>query len=822
MKDTSSRKKSLQTNLPEDPIVLKGKDQGDGIPLNLGIKLIQSSVDGIVAVDEKGNVLLFSKGAERLWGYTREEVVRRIHIEELYPPGLARDVNMRLAEPGPNGPGRLVDYETEILNKQGKRVHVRISGSLFQDEGSLVRSVGYFHDMTREKQIMDQLVESEEKYRSILETIEDGYCEIDLEGNLTFFNKSFCRILGYSEDELMGKNLREFSDEEEAKRAYEGFNKVFTTGVHAKGFEWGMNRKDGSKIYVASSISLIKDPEGEIVGFQGITRDITEHKLRGEALKRAKEEAESANIAKSEFLANMSHEIRTPMNGIIGMTELALGSTLTREQREYLQMVKMSADSLLALLNSVLDLAKIESRKIELDEIDFDLRTTVENAVQTVAVKAGEIGLELICRIRPDVPTALVGDPSRLRQILLNLLGNAIKFTHKGDVSLDVRIEAEDDSSVLLHFIVSDTGIGIPPDKLDAVFESFQQADGSITREYEGTGLGLTISKELVELMGGGIWVESVLGKGSTFHFTARFGLSDMEITDSLSLKDQDIAGMRVLIVDDNATNRLVFHEMTSLWGLEPTEVEGGEHAVAELERAHDAGRPYKLILLDLQMPELDGFEVAKRIRENPVGSDLEILMLTSLGMKGDAERCKEVGIGVYLVKPVKQAELLEGIMLTLGRPRKDKGPVITRHTIQDIRRRLKILLAEDNIVNQKLALKMLEKRGHHVTIVSNGLEALDALDVERFDLVLMDVQMPHMDGLEATKHVRDSEKEDEHIPIIAMTAHAMKGDREMCLSAGMDDYVSKPIMADELFSVIERVSGQFLDRDEKQILDFL
>jgi two-component system sensor histidine kinase/response regulator len=822
MKDTSSRKKSLQTNLPEDPIVLKGKDQGDGIPLNLGIKLIQSSVDGIVAVDEKGNVLLFSKGAERLWGYTREEVVRRIHIEELYPPGLARDVNMRLAEPGPNGPGRLVDYETEILNKQGKRVPVRISGSLFQDEGSLVRSVGYFHDMTREKQIMDQLVESEEKYRSILETIEDGYCEIDLEGNLTFFNKSFCRILGYSEDELMGRNLWEFSDEEEANKAYEGFNKVFTTGVHAKGFEWGMNRKDGSKIYVASSISLIKDPEGEIVGFQGITRDITEHKLRGEALKRAKEEAESANIAKSEFLANMSHEIRTPMNGIIGMTELALGSTLTREQREYLQMVKMSADSLLALLNSVLDLAKIESRKIELDEIDFDLRTTVENAVQTVAVKAGEIGLELICRIRPDVPTALVGDPSRLRQILLNLLGNAIKFTHKGDVSLDVRIEDEDDSSVLLHFIVSDTGIGIPPDKLDAVFESFQQADGSITREYEGTGLGLTISKELVELMGGGIWVESVLGKGSTFHFTARFGLSDMEITDSLSLKDQDIAGMRVLIVDDNATNRLVFHEMTSLWGLEPTEVEGGEHAVAELERAHDAGRPYKLILLDLQMPELDGFEVAKRIRENPVGSDLEILMLTSLGMKGDAERCKEVGIGVYLVKPVKQAELLDGIMLTLGRPRKDKGPIITRHTIQDIRRRLKILLAEDNIVNQKLALKMLEKRGHHVTIVSNGLEALDALDVERFDLVLMDVQMPHMDGLEATKHVRDSEKEDEHIPIIAMTAHAMKGDREMCLSAGMDDYVSKPIMADELFSVIERVSGQFLDRDEKQVLDFL
>ena len=802
--------------------MLKEEEQRDGIPLNLETKLVQSSVDGIVAVDEKGNVLLFSKGAERLWGYTQEEVVRKIHIEQLYPPGLARDVNMRLTEPEPDGPGRLVDYESEILNKQGIHVPVRISGSLLQDEGSLVRSVGYFHDMTREKQIMDQLMKSEEKYRSILETIEDGYCEIDLKGNLTFFNKSFCRILGYSEDELTGRSLREFSDEEDAKKAYEGFNKVFTSGVHAKGFEWRMNRKDGAKIYVASSISLIKDPEGEITGFQGITRDITEHRLRGEALERAKEEAESANVAKSEFLANMSHEIRTPMNGIIGMTELALGSTLTREQREYLQMVKMSADSLLALLNSVLDLAKIESRKIELDEIDFHLRTTVENAVQTVAVKAEEKGLELTCRIRPEVPTALMGDPSRLRQILLNLLGNAIKFTNKGDVSLDVKIEAEDDSSVLLHFVVSDTGIGIPPDKLEAVFESFQQADGSITREYEGTGLGLTISKELVELMGGGIWVESVLEKGSTFHFTARFALSDMEVTESLSVKDQDIAGLRVLIVDDNATNRLVFHEMTSLWGLEPTEVASGEHAVAELERAHDTGRPYRLILLDLQMPELDGFEVAKRIRENPICNDLEILMLTSLGMKGDAERCKEVGIGVYLVKPVKQTELLDGIMLALGRPRMDKSPVITRHTIQDIRRRLKILLAEDNIVNQKLALKMLEKRGHHVTIASNGQDALEALKTDSFDLVLMDVQMPHMDGLEATKHMRESEREGEHVPIIAMTARAMKGDREMCLSAGMDDYVSKPIKADELFSVIERVASEFLEREEKQILDFL
>jgi two-component system sensor histidine kinase/response regulator len=796
--------------------VPKAKEQGDFKNLDLEAKLIQSSVDGIVAVDEKGNVLLFSKGAEKLWGYTREEVVGRIHVEELYPLGLARDVNKKLVDPGSISPGQLINYETEIRNKEGKHVPVRISGSLLQDEGSRVRSVGYFHDMTQEKKIMDQLRESEEKYRTILEALEDGYYEVDLKGYLTFFNRSFCRILGYSEEELMGRNLREFSNEEGRRKGYEGFNKVFTTGVHARGVVWELTRKDGSNRHVEASISLIKGPGGRNVGFRGILRDVTERKVAEEVLKRAKEEAEAANTAKSEFLANMSHEIRTPMNGIIGMTELTLGTRLTREQRDYLRMVKMSANSLLSLLNSVLDLAKIESRKIELEEIDFDLRTTVEYAVETVAVKAGERGLELTCRIKPEVPTALVGDPSRLRQILLNLLGNAVKFTEQGEVGLEIKIEAEDDSSVLLHFVVSDTGIGIPPEKLQTVFESFQQVDGSITRKYEGTGLGLTISKELAELMGGGIWVESELGKGSIFHFTAHFKLSDKKVTDSLSLKDEDIAGLRVLVIDDNATNRLVFHEMTSLWGLIPTEVASGEQALTELERAQSAGQPYHLVLLDLQMPGLDGFEVAKRIRENPLGFDLEIIMLTSLGLKGDAERCREIGIGVYLVKPVRQAELLDGIMLAMGRPRLEQAPVITRHTIQDIKKRLRILLAEDNIVNQKLAVMMLEKRGHHVTIASNGLEALEALTKERFDLVLMDIQMPEMDGLEATRRIRSEEEEKEHIPIIAMTAHAMKGDRERCLAAGTDDYVSKPIKANELFAVIERIAEEYMARDEE------
>ncbi len=792
--------------------------QSDGKKFDLEAKLVQSSVDGIVAVDATGNVILFNKGAEKLFGYSKNEVVNKINIEELYPPKLARDVNKKLRGKDNGGPGRMVNYETEILNKNGKHVPVRISGSLLSEDGSPIGSVGYFHDMTQEKQIMDQLRESEEKYRTILESIEDGYFEVDLKGYLTFFNQSFCRILGYSEDELMWMNFRALSDEENAKKGYEAFNEVYTTGVAVAGFVWEMTRKDSTEIHVEASISLITNPEGQTIGFRGILRDVTERKQAEETLKRAKEQAEAANQAKSEFLANMSHEIRTPMNGIIGMTGLALGANLTRELREYLEMVKTSANSLLTVLNDILDISKIEARKIELEEMDFDLRNTVERATEIVALKAGEAGLELTCRIEPEVPTALVGDPSRLRQIILNLLGNSVKFTEEGEVGIEVKMEEEDDSSSLLHFAVSDSGIGIPPDKLDSIFDSFQQVDGSITRKYEGTGLGLTISKQFVELMGGSMWVESEMGKGSTFHFTARFGLSRGEITQGLSLKDLDLSGLRVLVIDDNATNRLVFHEMTSLWGLKPTEVAGGEQALAELERAHSAGRPYQLVLLDLQMPDLDGFEVAKRIRENPIYSDLEIIMLTSLGRKGDTELCKEIGINGYLVKPVKQSELLDGIMLAMGESSLVKKPVITRHTIEDVRRRLKILLAEDNIVNQKLAVKILEKRGHHVGVASNGAEAIEASAKERFDIILMDVQMPEMDGLTATRHIRDREKhEGGHIPIVAMTAHAMKGDRDNCLEAGMDGYVPKPIKAEELFEVIERLASEFQRRSEEQ-----
>jgi two-component system sensor histidine kinase/response regulator len=646
----------------------------------------------------------------------------------------------------------------------------------------------------------------EENYRAIFESIGDGYYEVDLKGFLRSFNGPFRRLLGYSEDELQGMNLRELSDDESARKGFEKFKKVYATGAPSTGFVWEMTGKDSTKRLLEISMSLITDKKGGKTGFRGIARDVTKRRQDEKAWKKAKEEAEAANQAKSMFLASMSHEIRTPMNGIIGMTDLTLGTNLNEEQREYLTMVKTSANSLLGLLNDILDLAKIESHKIDLEKIDFDLRTTLEHAAQTVMTKAAEAGLDLIYRIDPEVPTALIGDPSRLRQILVNLMGNAVKFTPKGKVTVEIKTEKEEDSLLLLHFSVSDTGIGIPSEKLDTVFESFRQADGSISRNYQGTGLGLSISKELVGLMGGKMWVESDLGKGSTFHFTACFELSDKDETTTFTLKEQDLSGLRVLIFDNNATSRLIFHEMMSSWGLQPTEVTDEKLALTELERAHSAGQPYQLLVLDLEMLESDGFEVAAKIREDPRYSDLEIILITSLGMKGDAERCKKIGINGYFVKPVKESELLAGIMLVADRPLAQKETIITRHTVEDARRRLKILLAEDNIVNQKLAAKMLENRGHHVHVASDGQKAIDALTRERYDLVLMDIQMPEMDGLEATERIRDREEQEGiHTPIVAMTAHAMKGDRERCVAAGMDDYLSKPIKAADLYDVIDR-----------------
>jgi|SRR5580700_98396 two-component system sensor histidine kinase/response regulator len=679
---------------------------------------------------------------------------------------------------------------------------------------------------------------AETKFRALLEAAPDAMVVINHREEIVLLNLQAEKQFGYRRDELLEQNVKNIIPEGLAERLTDTSRSAADAAGQQIGtrIELSGRRKDGSEFPVEIMLSPLESVDGILV--TAAIRDISVRKdaekilthttavltETNKALVEARElaeterrvaeaayqAAEAASLAKSEFLANMSHEIRTPLNGIMGMTELALDTELTPEQREYLDTVIISTDALRFLINDILDFSKIEAGKIDLETIDFNVRDCLELTLKTLALRAGEKRLELLCEVALNVPELMNGDSNRLRQVVTNLVVNAIKFTEGGEIALTVQTMTEAAHNCILQFTVSDTGIGIPKEKQKSIFDSFSQADASTTRKYGGTGLGLTISARLVALMGGKIWVESEPGRGSAFHFTMPLGIADDLETKIVNVVPPEFRDVKILVVDDNRTNRRILDGMLKRWKMKPTLVEGGEGALAELCAAGEAGNPYRLVLADMHMPGMDGFGLVDRIRQSPELSTATIMMFNSAGRPGDAARRLESGIAAYLLKPIRQSELRQAIARVLGADQQE-GPIlpITWSSSEDSRgpeASLRVLVVEDNPVNQLLLVRLLEKRGHDVQVVVNGLEALQAVKKETFDLVLMDVQMPEMGGMEATVAIRQNEKSGRlHTPIIALTASTTKGDRDKCLASGMDGYLAKPIRTLELDALLAR-----------------
>jgi two-component system, sensor histidine kinase and response regulator len=765
--------------------------------------VIEAAKDAFVAMDEDCRITRWNSEAEAVFGWSREEALGRAVADTIVPSKYREAHTAGVDHFLATGEGPLLNQRIEIeaTHRDGRVFPVELTiWSVRKNGGYSFNS--FIHDITERK----KLETARSHLAAIVESSDDAVLSSDLDGNVITWNRGAERLYGYSTEEMLGNSALVLTPPERRSETRELLARL-KSGEKIEPFETERLKKDGTRVPVTLAISPIKDLDGVVTAASAIARDITSRVQAQEQLEAARAEAIEASRMKSEFLANMSHEIRTPMNGIIGMTDLLLTTQLSTEQEEFVRTIQASGDALLTLINDILDFSKIEAGKIELEEVDFDLRVAVEDSVELLAERAHAQGLEIATLTQPIVPPVVRGDPGRLRQVLVNLVSNAVKFTEEGEVVICVNVEEERDDIFLIRFQVSDTGIGIRPEERERLFQSFSQADASTTRRYGGTGLGLAISQQLVHLMGGEMGVHSEPGEGSTFWFTIPMaegsGPARIDEDDAESL-----TGLCVLVVDDHATNRAMLELNLVNWGMYPASVSTAREAMTMLRDGVKKGNPYTIALVDFNMPEMDGIELARAIRSDPLLCDTRLVLLTSSHERARARDARDVGFDAYLTKPVRHTSL-HGVLAAIvgGHEHAVPSSLVTRYSIAEAkaRKRAHILVVEDNAVNQKVAARMLDKLGYRVDVASDGVEAIEAVQHTTYAAVLMDCQMPQMDGYEATQHIRKLEGPAARVPIIAMTAGAMKHHQDMALAAGMNDYMTKPVKANDLAAVLER-----------------